>query len=195
MKFQKSARAGSIDIKIRKKSRVFEYRVILNKSFTTNSNFLITVYLKPDDVSLWYFKLRFFLLKRILNLRSTTWGCNCKDTVRKSEFVAKAQFICISNIFISNSVLLLLFCFYLLLKINEERKKYKADWEIIFNIKIYETSLFWTFYYLEQKRVCFINKEEINSFKKCMFKLWFNLISDCWEQIVLFNDLSFLKER
>ena len=51
-------------------------------SFAPFSNFLISVSLQPDAVNLWYFKLSFFDLTELID-----------KGIRKSEFVAKAQFV------------------------------------------------------------------------------------------------------
>ena len=59
--------------------------------------------LKPDGVNLYYFKLRVMWSARIQSLkiqRSMTFGC--KDIgVRKSEFVAKTQFLYRMTVFLS----------------------------------------------------------------------------------------------
>ena len=53
--------------------------------------------MQPDGVKLWYFKFRLFNLTEIIvwkfeSLRSATLVCN-EIGIRKSEFVAKTQFL------------------------------------------------------------------------------------------------------
>ena len=58
--------------------------------FATNSNVQVPISSQPDSVILWYFKLRFF--DNYQFEISPTLGC--KDIkIRKSEFVAKSQFL------------------------------------------------------------------------------------------------------
>ena len=58
-----------------------------NRFFATNSNVIIPLSLQPDGVNLWNLKLRLFYSKKFM-----VW----KDKkIRKSEFVAKTQFLCI----------------------------------------------------------------------------------------------------
>ena len=67
-----------------------------NGVFATNSNFLITIALPPDGMKLWYFKLILLELQihSLKYIRFRTLGC--KDIgIRKSEFVAKTQFLSI----------------------------------------------------------------------------------------------------
>ena len=51
-------------------------------SFDPPSNFLISISLQPDAGNLWYFKLSVFALTELID-----------KGIRKSEFVAKAQFL------------------------------------------------------------------------------------------------------
>ena len=52
-------------------------KVSRNWVFATNSNFLISMFLQPDGVSLWYFKLRLFenRIHSLKYLRFTTLCC------------------------------------------------------------------------------------------------------------------------
>jgi len=57
-----------------------------NWVFATKLNFMITLSLQPYDVILWYLKVKLFDLTECIG---------CKDIgIRKSEFVAKTQFLC-----------------------------------------------------------------------------------------------------
>ena len=86
-----------IMIKLKKHSLIGQR----NWVFTTNSNFLIPISLQSDGVDLWYFKIEIFWSNIMISLkyqRSTTLGC--QDTgYRKSEFVAKTQFLLSNLIF------------------------------------------------------------------------------------------------
>ena len=79
--------------------------------FTTNSNFRIIIYLQPDGVKLYYFKL--ILHDPIDSLkyrRSMTLGF--KDIeIRKSQFEAKTHFLLSSLIGIIMYIVYLLFSF------------------------------------------------------------------------------------
>ena len=81
-----------------------------NWVFATNSNFLIPISLQSDGVNLYYFKLRLsditeFIVWNIY-LRYSTMGY--KDIgIRKSEFVAKTQFL--SKKFVNNFSILFLY--------------------------------------------------------------------------------------
>ena len=63
--------------------------------FVTNSNFLIPIFVQPDDVNLWYFKVRLFdqLFDSKFEL-SKIYDIEFKDIgIRKSEFVGKTQIL------------------------------------------------------------------------------------------------------
>ena len=63
-----------------------------NRVLATNLNVLITEPWQPDNVNLWFFKLRLFDKTELKYLRSTTSGR--KDLgVIKSEFVAKTRLL------------------------------------------------------------------------------------------------------
>ena len=60
------------------------------------SNFLNPIVLQPDNINLSFFILKIIWSDRIHSLkyqRSTTLGCIDKE-IRKSEFVARTQFLC-----------------------------------------------------------------------------------------------------
>ena len=66
----------------------------INWGFSTNSAFLIPIFLQPGGVNLGYFKFGLLDLREFIvcNLRSTKSGC--KDIkIRKSKFAAKTQFL------------------------------------------------------------------------------------------------------
>ena len=71
--------------------------VLRNWVFATNSNFLILISVQPDGFPTLIFQTEIFWPNRIESLkylRATTLGC--KDIgIRKSEFVAKTQFLLI----------------------------------------------------------------------------------------------------
>ena len=69
-----------------------------NWLFATNSDFLIPISLEANVVNLWYFKLIFFDLSKVIvwNFKGLRrW--NPKIGIRKSEFVAKSQFLIVRD--------------------------------------------------------------------------------------------------
>ena len=73
--------------------KIVNFLLQRNWVFATNSNFQVPISLQSDSVNLWYLKLRLFnLIHNLKYLRSAIFGS--KDIgIRKSEFVAKTQFL------------------------------------------------------------------------------------------------------